>query len=66
MISELAKMVAKIVQFKGQIVFDKSKPDGVNKKLLDVTRLNEFGWQEKTSLKDGIEKTYKWFIKNYK
>lgn len=66
LISELAKMVAKIVQFKGQIVFDKSKPNGVNKKLLDVTRLNEFGWQEKTSLKDGIEKTYKWYIKNYK
>jgi len=64
LILELANLVAEIVQFKGQIVFDKSKPDGVNKKLLDVTRLHEFGWHEKTSLREGIEKSYKWFIEN--
>ncbi|MBU0529113.1 GDP-L-fucose synthase [bacterium] len=66
LISELANLVAEIVQFKGTIIYDKSKPDGVYKKLLDVTRLNEFGWHEKTSLREGIEKSYKWFLENYK
>ncbi len=65
-ISDLANLVADIVQYSGEIIFDKSKPDGVFKKLLDVTRLHEFGWHEKTSLKDGIEKAYHWFLGNYK
>ncbi len=65
LISELAILVADIVQFKGEIIFDHSKPDGVYKKLLDVTRLKGFGWQEKTLLKDGIIKTYEWFKNNY-
>ena len=65
-IADLANLVADIVQYTGEIVYDKSKPDGVYKKLLDVTRLHEFGWREKTSLKEGIKKVYKWFLENYK
>jgi len=65
-ISALANLVSEIVQYSGEIVYDESKPDGVNKKLLDVTRLHEFGWHEKTSLRGGIEKSYKWFLENYK
>jgi len=65
-ISDLANLVADVIQYSGNITFDKSKPDGVYKKLLDVTRLHEFGWHEKTSLREGIEKSYKWFLENYK
>lgn len=65
-ISALAHLVAEIVQYSGEIVYDISKPDGVYKKLLDVTRLHEFGWREKTSLREGIDKVYKWFLENNK
>jgi len=65
-ISDLAHLVAEIVQYSGEIVYDKSKPDGVYKKLLDVTRLHDLGWREKVFLKEGIEKAYKWFLENYK
>ncbi len=54
------------VNYSGKIVYDKSKPDGVNKKLLDVSRLHSFGWQEKISLRDGIEIAYNWFLENNK
>ena len=64
-ISDLANMIADIVQYTGEIIYDKSKPDGVHKKLLDVTRLHEFGWHEKLSLKEGIKIVYNWFLKNY-
>ncbi|MEE8341198.1 MAG: GDP-L-fucose synthase [Candidatus Neomarinimicrobiota bacterium] len=65
-ILDLANLIAEIVQYSGKIVYDKSKPDGVYKKLLDVSRLHEFGWHKKISLKEGIENTYKWFLKNHK
>ncbi|NHZ84833.1 MAG: NAD-dependent epimerase/dehydratase family protein [Planctomycetia bacterium] len=65
-ISDLAYLVSDIVQFSGKIIYDDSKPDGVYKKLLDVTRLHQFGWREKISLREGIEKAYKWFLDNYK
>ncbi len=65
-IAGLANLVAEITQYTGEIVYDESKPDGVYKKMLDVTRLHEFGWREKISLREGIEKTYKWFLENYK
>ena len=63
-IADLAKMISEIVGFKGEIVYDHSKPDGTPRKLLDVSRINELGWKAKTELRDGIEKTYKWFVKN--
>lgn len=65
-ISALAILIADIIQYTGEIIYDKSKPDGVSKKLLDVSRLSEFGWHDKTSLREGINKAYKWYLENYK
>lgn len=65
-ISDLAILIADIVKYTGEIIYDNSKPDGVSKKLLDVSRLSEFGWHEKTSLREGINKAYKWYLENYK
>lgn len=61
-ISALANMISEIVGFKGEIVYDNSKPDGTPRKLLDVSRINELGWKAKTELRDGIKKTYEWFL----
>ena len=63
-IGELAQLIADVVGFKGRIVYDSSKPDGTPRKLMDVSRINSLGWKYKTSLKEGIEKTYEWFLKN--
>jgi len=65
MISELAEMIKHIVGYSGEIVYDKTKPDGVKKKLLDVSRLREFGWKEKVTLEKGIRIAYDWFRNNY-
>lgn len=65
-ITELASIIAKIIGFQEEIVYDKSKPDGTPRKLLDVSRINELGWKYKTSLKAGIEQTYDWFLKQVK
>jgi GDP-L-fucose synthase len=65
-ISNLANLVMDIVQYSGEIIYDESKPDGVYKKLLDVTRIHEFGWRNKTSLRKGINKAYKWYLESYK
>ena len=61
-IRELVEMVAEVVGYKGQIVWDKSKPDGTPRKLLDTTRLNQLGWQPRISLRDGLEQTYASFL----
>lgn len=57
-IRELAETVMEVVGFKGGIVFDATKPDGTPRKLLDVSRLKEIGWQSEVSLKEGIALTY--------
>jgi len=62
-IRELAETVAKVVGFQGDLVFDASKPDGTPRKLMDVTRMTQLGWQAKTMLKDGIELAYADFQK---
>lgn len=61
-IRELVEMVAEVVGYKGQIVWDKSKPDGTPRKLLDTTRLNQLGWQPRISLRDGLAQTYASFL----
>lgn len=61
-IRELAEAVMDVVGFKGEIVFDASKPDGTPRKLLNVDRLRALGWQAKTSLRDGIAKAYADFL----
>lgn len=61
-IKDLAYLIKDIVGFKGDIVFDSSKPDGTPRKLMDVTKLHGLGWKHKTGLKEGIELAYKDFL----
>ena len=60
-IRDLAEMIKDIVGYEGEIVFDTSKPDGTPRKLLDVTKLHNLGWQAKISLEDGIKHAYNWY-----
>lgn len=64
-ILELAGLIKNIVGFEGKIVFDKSKPDGTMRKLMDVSKIMEMGWQPVMKLEDGIKKTYQWFLEQY-
>jgi GDP-L-fucose synthase len=63
-IADLAMLVGELVGYKGGIVYDSSKPDGTPRKLLDVSRLHLLGWKAKTGIRDGIAKTYEWYVKN--
>jgi GDP-L-fucose synthase len=63
-IAELAKLVAKVVEFPGKTVFDTTKPDGTPRKLMDVTRLHALGWRHQIGLEAGLRSTYKWFLEN--
>jgi GDP-L-fucose synthase len=63
-IRELIETMAKVVGFEGAVEFDASKPDGAPRKLMNVDRLKDLGWQYKTSLKAGLSSTYDWFIAN--
>jgi len=60
-IAELAQSVSDVVGYQGNIKFDTSKPDGTPRKLLDVSKAEQLGWKANTSLKNGLEKTYRWF-----
>ncbi|RMG35800.1 MAG: GDP-L-fucose synthase, partial [Methanobacteriota archaeon] len=64
-IQELAILIKEIVGFKGEIINDTTKPDGTPRKLLNVSRLNALGWKARIGLKEGIEKTYRWFLEHY-
>ncbi|WP_378950753.1 GDP-L-fucose synthase family protein [Pelosinus sp. sgz500959] len=64
-IAELSAMMADVTGFKGEIVYDASKPDGTPVKRLDVSKLSGLGWQAQTSLQNGIEQTYNWFKEHY-
>jgi GDP-L-fucose synthase len=61
-IAELADTVRKIVGFSGQLVYDRSKPDGTPRKLMDVSKLHALGWKHKTRLEEGISLAYKDFL----
>jgi len=61
-ISELADLIKDIVGFKGTIGYDRAKPDGTPRKLLDVSKLQALGWQPKIPLREGIELTYRWYV----
>lgn len=63
-IRELAELVAKEVGYTGSIVWDSSMPDGTPRKLLDVSRMDQLGWKAKTSLHEGVGRTYRWFLAN--
>jgi GDP-L-fucose synthase len=62
--SELIEVICSVVGYRGKIVYDTSKPDGMPQKLLDVSKAEELGWTYKTELQEGIEKTYQWFLNN--
>jgi len=62
-VKELAELIKKIVGFEGTIVWDRTKPDGTPRKLLDISRLRALGWEPKTALEDGIRMTYEWYLK---
>ncbi len=64
-IKELALLIKRIIGFKGDLVFDPSKPDGTPRKLLDVSKLHSKGWRHEVDLEQGIRKVYDDFIKNY-
>lgn len=63
-IKELAELIKKITNFKGKITWDKSKPDGTPRKLLDVSNMKKMGWTNKISLELGIKNTYAWYLNN--
>ncbi|MBI5633939.1 MAG: GDP-L-fucose synthase [Nitrospirae bacterium] len=65
-IKELAEMVRRVAGFEGAIVWDKTRPDGTPRKLLDIARLKALGWEPKTTLEEGIRTTYEWYLKNVK
>lgn len=64
-IKELAELVMKIVGYEKEIVWDKEKPDGTPRKLLDVSRIQRLGWNASTSLEEGIRLTYNWYKKKF-
>ena len=63
-IKKLAELIRDIERYEGEIIWDTSKPDGMPRKVVDITVANKLGWQANISLKEGIRKTYMWFLKN--
>ena len=63
-IAELATLIADIVGFEGKIEWDRSKPDGTPRKLLDTSKINSLGWRPQIALREGITSTYKWYLEN--
>lgn len=62
-IREMAETVKKVVGFTGELVFDKTKPDGAMRKLMDVSRLKAMGWESSISFEDGLTATYEWYLR---
>ena len=62
-IKELAQLIAKIIGFKGDLVFNTNKPDGTLRKLTDVSKLHSLGWKHQVALEEGIERLYQWYLK---
>ena len=63
-IRELAELICEIVGFQGDLVWDATKPDGTPRKLLDVSKLHALGWRHTIGLREGIARTYEWFLQN--
>ncbi len=64
-IKDLANLICEVIGYNGSLLFDSSMPDGNPRKLLDSSIINSLGWKAKTKLKDGLEKTYKWYVENF-
>ncbi len=65
-IKELSNIIKDTVEYNGKINFDKSKPNGINRKYLDSSVMSSYGWAPKVNLQLGLELTYEWFLKNFK
>lgn len=63
-IRELAELICDVVGFKGELAWDTTKPDGMPRKLLDVSKVHGLGWRHSIALRDGIARTYQWFLEN--
>jgi GDP-L-fucose synthase len=63
-IRELAELICDVVGFDGELTWDTTKPDGTPRKLLDVTKIRALGWKPVITLRDGIVRTYDWFVAN--
>jgi GDP-L-fucose synthase len=63
-IRELVETIVKVIGFTGEVIFDSSKPDGVPRKLMNVTRLTSLGWQYSMGLEQGLTLSYQWFVNN--
>lgn len=61
-IQELAQLICKVVGYRGELVFNAQRPDGTPRKVLDISRLHQLGWQHQISLKNGLEQTYSWYL----
>ncbi|WP_067260543.1 GDP-L-fucose synthase family protein [Methanobrevibacter cuticularis] len=64
-IKDLANLIKKVIGFKGELIFDSSKPDGMYRKVLDVSKISKFGWKYQISLKQGLIETYNWFLEEF-
>jgi GDP-L-fucose synthase len=64
-IRKLAEVICDVVGFRGELKWDRSKPDGTPRKLLDVSKIKKLGWQPTISLRDGVARFYEWFLDNY-
>jgi len=65
-IREMAETMKQVVGYEGKLTFDTTKPDGAPRKLIDVTRLKRMGWEYGVDLKDGLTKTYNWYLESFK
>ncbi len=63
-IIDLAKLIKKVLQYDGELIFDSTKPDGNPRKLLDSTKMFSYGWKPNIRLEEGIKLSYDWFLKN--
>jgi len=63
-IRKISEIMKEIVGYQGEIVFDTRKPDGTPRKLTDISKIKKMGWSCETDIKDGLRKTYKWYINN--
>jgi GDP-L-fucose synthase len=65
-IGDLAQALAQVVGYKGRLVFDASKPDGMPRKLLNSSRILAMGWRPRVELAEGLRETYRWFLSQRK
>lgn len=63
-IADLSQLIKSILDFKGDLIFNRDKPDGTMKKLTDVSKLNNLGWKHEIDIEEGVEKLYNWYLKN--